>query len=101
LKNGNGAGIDTRFHDSDSDTPYCHPSCSYTVGEEIDIHVRFDRPVVVEGTEISLISDVGDNIHGNEAVFVPSRSTEYELVFVYTVGPNHSSNGASLLCLLF
>jgi len=125
IENANGIGVDIRFRDSENDSslveplqnmiafdpstpqilsirtdktksPYCHPSCTYTVGEEINIHVTFDRPVVVQGNAVSLVMNVGDDVENNRAVHIPSMSTEYELAFLYIVGHGHSSNGASL-----
>ncbi|KAL3786858.1 hypothetical protein HJC23_013779 [Cyclotella cryptica] len=77
-------------------SPYCHPVCSYTVGEEIDIYVVYDRPVVALGIEINLVLDVGEDIKGSRAVFDPRRSSGREIVFVYTVLHGHSSNGSHL-----
>ena len=79
-------------------SPYCHPECTYTVGEEIYVYVTFDRPVTVKGTKIFLLLDVGNNIR---AEFVPSRPSANELAFIYLVGQGHSSYGTSLnyICL--
>jgi hypothetical protein len=127
IENANRIGVDLRFYDSDSDsllieqldstvafdpTPprivsavsdktkshYCHPECAYTVGEEINVYVTFDRPVTVQGTDVFLLMDVGNNVR---AEFVPSKSSENELAFIYIVGQGHSSDGASLnyICL--
>ena len=75
---------------------YCHPSCTYTVGEEINIYVSFDRPIVVLGNDVSLAMNVGHGEKDIRALYVPSMSTENELVFQYTVGHEDSSTGASL-----
>ncbi|KAL9183325.1 hypothetical protein ACHAXT_005112 [Thalassiosira profunda] len=127
LENANGVSVDMRFYDPATETnlvaplepaialdpspprivsistdkpnsPYCHPLCVYTVGEEIDIQVKFDRPVHVQGDQAWLLLDVTApaGTEGDRAVYVSSRSTEDELVFQYTVGPGHSSDGKSL-----
>jgi hypothetical protein len=125
IQNANGVDADARFHDSINEvalvqplsinielnpstphivtvatvkeiSPYCHPLCSYTVGEEIDIVVTFDRPVAVLGDEILLLVDVGNDARGIQAIFDPFQSTEFELVFVYTVQEGHSTNNGLL-----
>ena len=129
IENGNGIAVDTQFYDLQNGlaliglleptiafdpsppqivsvssdkvmSPYCHPSCTYTVGEEVHIYVTFDRPVVVQGTKIYLTMNVGDGVKNNRAVYIPSISTENRLVFLYTVGHGHSSNnmGLNYLC---
>ena len=117
IVNGNGVDIDVRFvggirdieplsptialdpspprvvsiHSDKGVSPYCHPLCAYTAGEEIAISVTFDRPVVTQGTDIFLALDVGDDSDGRKAVFDPQRSSENTLVLVYTVLRGHSS----------
>ncbi len=130
IENGNGARVDLTFHDAGSgsfvvaqlnsmvalnpSTPrivtiftnkakstYCHPICSYTVGEEIEVFLRFDYPISVQGTDLSLVMDVLANeaAQNNRAIYVPSRSSEIELVFLYTVGHGHLTNGTlNYLC---
>ena len=114
IENGNGIDADIRFHDSVNDIAivaplqpgisldpsppqivsiytdkrkslYCHPSCTYTVGEEINIYVSFDRPIVVLGNDVSLAMNVGHGEKDIRALYVPSMSTENELVFQYTM----------------
>ena len=77
-------------------SPFCHPICSYTAGEEIMISVVFDRSLAVLGTEIFLLLDVNDETEGSRAIFVPQQSTANKLTFVYTVSQGHSSNGTNL-----
>ncbi|KAL7554992.1 hypothetical protein ACHAWF_018570 [Thalassiosira exigua] len=86
----------TSIYTDKAKSPHCHPLCTYTVGEEIDILVTFDRPVVVDGKDIFLALDVGGDASTNRAVYVPSRSSDNELVFLYTVADGHSTEGASL-----
>ncbi len=91
IENANRSGVDLHFYDSNNQSflveqlnstiafdptpprivsattdkaksPYCHPECTYTVGEEIYVYVTFDRPVTVTGTEVFLLLDVGNNI---------------------------------------
>jgi hypothetical protein len=127
IENANGIRVDLKFHDVGSGgfvvaqlnslvalnpspprivaistnkekSTYCHPICSYTVGEEIEVYIRFDFPVSVQGTDLSLALDVrhGEGVQSDQshrAIYVPSRSSEVELVFVYTVGNGHSTNG--------
>ena len=125
IVNGNGVNVDARFiggiedieplaptialdpsqprvvsvHSDKGVSPYCHPLCVYTAGEEITISVTFDRPVVTQGKDIFLELDVGDDSDGSKAVFDPQRSSEDELIFVYTVLRGHfSGNNLNYIC---
>lgn len=126
IENANGIAVDTSFRDADDNilvepllpdialdptppqvasvetnkavSPYCHPSFSYTVGEEVRISVTFDKPVVVTGEQIFLIMNVTDDIteNSNRAFFLPKESSSSRLMFLYTVGLNHTSYGKGL-----
>ena len=126
MKNANGVTVNTAFLDADGNilvenmlpdialdpsppqivsvetdkaaSPYCYPSCSYTVGEEVRIRVIFDKPVAVTGEQIFFAMSVTDDIsdHSNKAFFRPNESSSLQLMFLYTVGLNHTSHGKGL-----
>jgi len=125
MENANEVAVDTTFRDADGNilvepllpditldpsppqivsvetdktaSPYCHPLCSYTVGEEVRISVTFDKPVAVTGEQIYLAMDVTDMTdNSNRAIFLPEESSLLQLMFLYTVGPNHTSYGEGL-----
>ena len=84
-------------------SPYCgntydYPfapakNCSYTVGESIDVFVRYNLPVQVSGTP-TLELETGDSrtfLSYNQAI-----TTEYDVGFTYVVETGHTSSGKNL-----
>ncbi|GMH95725.1 hypothetical protein TrST_g6431 [Triparma strigata] len=81
-------------------SPYCRAAfdlnemnCTYTVGEEVDVFVKFSAPVQVSGTP-RLYIETGEE--DTWLVYSQAKSTSTDIAFTYTVAEGDTSNGGNL-----
>jgi len=87
----------THVFSNKTTSPYCgttydinEMNCTYTVGEEIDINVRFSSPISVFG-EPRLKIESGET--DKWLIYNQAKTTNREVVFTYTVAVGDTING--------
>ncbi|GMH92534.1 hypothetical protein TL16_g12375 [Triparma laevis f. inornata] len=87
------------YSDKDTST-YCRATfdlnemnCTYTVGEQVDVYVKFSAAVQVSGTP-RLYLETGEE--DTWLVYNQAKSSTTDIAFTYTVAEGHSSAGQNL-----